>query len=179
MVLCFPCNQFGGQEPGLAPEVEEWAKGKFMKPTSPSSSRKCSGGPPGETKEGFYFFDKVDVNGRAANAMFEFLKKSLPGIFWTTSVKWNFTKFLVDRDGIPFKRYSPHTAPMSLEADVQKLLARKPSRLRKAVHGVMQKLGKKRSKRRDLDLGTAALDVLETHKIDLARKAGEEAAAKA
>ena len=102
-VLAFPCNQFGGQEPGNAAEI-----GAFC-----------------ETSYGVSFplFAKIDVNGDNADPLFEFLKAGAPGILGTEGVKWNFTKFLVRRDGTVFNRYAPTTKPEELTSDIQTLLA--------------------------------------------------------
>ncbi|EUB58341.1 Glutathione peroxidase [Echinococcus granulosus] len=94
-ILAFPCNQFRNQEPGTNAEIKEAARNKF-----------------GLT---FDFFSKVDVNGPDALPLFIYLQKTLKGTL--TNIKWNFTKFLIDRNGIPYKRYSPTTDPeMSTKA---------------------------------------------------------------
>ncbi len=103
-ILGFPCNQFLGQEPGTDEDIQACAKGQL--------------------KAKFPIFSKTDVNGSAVGEVFSWIKNELPGFLGTTSVKWNFTKFLVDRDGRGFKRYSPHTDPMSLAADIEELLSR-------------------------------------------------------
>jgi glutathione peroxidase len=102
-VLAFPCNQFGGQEPGDAATI-----GAFC-----------------ETSYGVRFplFAKIDVNGDHADPLFDFLKASAPGILGTQAIKWNFTKFLVRRDGTVFNRYAPATKPEELTSDIQMLLA--------------------------------------------------------
>ena len=101
-VLAFPCNQFGSQEPGDAAAIGEFC----------------------ETNYGVRFplFAKIDVNGPQADPLFEFLKSSAPGILGTQAIKWNFTKFLVGRDGKVFNRYAPATKPEELDADIQTLL---------------------------------------------------------
>jgi len=102
-VLAFPCNQFGGQEPGSNDDIASF----------------CA------TDYGISFplFAKVDVNGANSAPLFEHLKHAAPGIFGTHAIKWNFTKFLVGRDGAVFHRYAPDTTPAALTADVKRLLA--------------------------------------------------------
>jgi glutathione peroxidase len=102
-ILAFPCNQFGAQEPGDAAEI-----GAFCE-TNYSVS--------------FPLFAKIDVNGAQADPLFEFLKDSAPGILGSKAIKWNFTKFLVRRNGAVFNRYAPATKPEELSADIQLLLA--------------------------------------------------------
>ncbi len=102
-VLGFPCNQFGAQEPGDAQAI-----GAFCEKNYGVS---------------FPLFAKVDVNGPAAHPLFVHLKKSAPGLLGTTSIKWNFTKFLVRKDGSVYKRYAPRTPPEQLTKDIDKLLA--------------------------------------------------------
>ena len=101
-VLGFPCNQFGEQEPGPESEISEFCALNF-----------------GVT---FPLFSKIDVNGPKADPVFEFLKRSKPGFLGTRRIKWNFTKFLIDRAGNPIKRYSPNTAPSAIEKDIQTTL---------------------------------------------------------
>ena len=100
-ILGFPCDQFARQEPGTESEIEQFCKVNF-----------------GVT---FPLFAKVNVNGRHTEPLFSYLKKSLPGRFGGR-VKWNFTKFLVDRSGRPVKRFSPATSPEELEKDIISLL---------------------------------------------------------
>ncbi|MBY0421309.1 MAG: glutathione peroxidase [Parvularculaceae bacterium] len=102
VVLAFPCNQFGAQEPGDAAEIASFCTLSY--------------------DVTFPLFEKVDVNGANAHPMFEWLKKERPGIAGSKSIKWNFTKFLVDREGRVVTRYAPQTAPAALEADVVKAL---------------------------------------------------------
>jgi len=99
-VLGFPCNQFGKQEPGTNTEIKEFVK-KY-----------------GVT---FPLFDKIEVNGVGAHPIFKFLRAKLKGILGS-SVKWNFTKFLCNREGIPIERFGPPTSPMSFESSIVKLL---------------------------------------------------------
>ncbi|BAS57531.1 MULTISPECIES: glutathione peroxidase [Leptolyngbya] len=101
-VLGFPCNQFGQQEPGTASEIQSFCETRF-----------------GVT---FPLFEKVDVNGSNAHPLFKYLTKSAPGIFGTEGIKWNFTKFLVDRSGKVVKRYPSTTKPEEIEKDIQALL---------------------------------------------------------
>ena len=104
MVLGFPCNQFGHQESGTEAEIGAFCEKNY-----------------GVT---FPMFAKIAVNGDDAHPLFRFLKSEAPGVLGTESIKWNFTKFLVNRDGAVFKRYAPHTKPDELEEDIEVLLAR-------------------------------------------------------
>lgn len=90
-VLGFPCNQFGGQEPGSDEEIKSFCDLNY--------------------KVSFPLFSKVDVNGDNAHPLFVFLKESLPGILGTKDIKWNFTKFLIDPHGKPLDRFAPNTSP--------------------------------------------------------------------
>jgi glutathione peroxidase len=101
-VLGFPCNQFGGQEPGEADEI-----GAFCSLTYDVS---------------FPIMEKIDVNGANAHPLYAFLKHEKKGVLGSEGVKWNFTKFLVDRSGQVVKRYAPTVKPEDLEDDVEKLL---------------------------------------------------------
>jgi glutathione peroxidase len=101
-VLGFPCNQFGAQEPGNADEIAEFCKVNF-----------------GVT---FPLMAKVDVNGDAASPLFDWMKKEAKGLMGSTSIKWNFTKFLIDREGNVVKRYGPQDTPASIAKDIAKLL---------------------------------------------------------
>ncbi|KAJ7952323.1 Glutathione peroxidase [Quillaja saponaria] len=100
-ILAFPCNQFGAQEPGSNEEIVEFACTRF--------------------KAEFPIFDKVDVNGDKAAPLYKFLKSSKGGLFGD-SIKWNFSKFLIDKDGNVVDRYAPTTSPLSIEKDIKKLL---------------------------------------------------------
>jgi len=102
-VLGFPCNQFGAQEPGQADEIGAFCEKNY-----------------GVT---FPLFAKIDVNGEHAHPLFVQLKKDAPGILGTEAIKWNFTKFLIRKDGTVFDRYAPATKPEDLIADIEKLLA--------------------------------------------------------
>ncbi|EDL50439.1 glutathione peroxidase [Erythrobacter sp. SD-21] len=101
-VLAFPCNQFGAQEPGDAEEIEQFCKVNF-----------------GLT---FPLMKKVDVNGDEASPLFDWMKKEAPGLMGSKAIKWNFTKFLIDREGNVVKRYGPADAPASIAKDIEKLL---------------------------------------------------------
>ncbi|PON68657.1 Glutathione peroxidase [Trema orientale] len=101
-ILAFPCNQFGGQEPGSNPEIKQFACTRF--------------------KAEFPIFDKVDVNGPNTAPVYQFLKSSAGG-FLGDVIKWNFEKFLVDKNGKVVERYAPTTSPFQIEKDIQKLLA--------------------------------------------------------
>ena len=101
-VLGFPCNQFGGQEPGDADEIAEFCKVNF-----------------GVT---FPLMAKVDVNGDGASPLFDWMKKEAPGLMGSKAIKWNFTKFLVDREGNVVRRYAPTDKPERLAKDIDALL---------------------------------------------------------
>ncbi len=101
-VLGFPCNQFGAQEPGSESEI-----GAFCQKNYGVS---------------FPMFAKIDVNGEHAHPLYKYLKDAKPGLLGTENIKWNFTKFLVGRDGIPVARYAPQTKPEELEAPIKALL---------------------------------------------------------
>jgi glutathione peroxidase len=102
-VVGFPCNQFGAQEPGSAEDIRQ-----FCSLTYPVS---------------FPLFAKVEVNGPNAHPVYGFLKAGAPGVLGTEAVKWNFTKFLVAKDGRVVERYAPTTTPAALMADIDQLLA--------------------------------------------------------
>ena len=97
MVLGFPCNQFGKQEPGGVDEIEQTCHINYG--------------------VSFPMFEKVDVNGAAAPPVFRYLKQELPGVLGSR-IKWNFTKFLIGRDGKPLKRFAPFTTPEKMENDI-------------------------------------------------------------
>jgi glutathione peroxidase len=101
-VLGFPCNQFGGQEPGSATEIEEFCRTNFG--------------------VSFPMFARIDVNGENAHPLFKYLTREKPGIFGTARIKWNFTKFLVDRQGTVVGRYAPLDKPQSLQEPIERLL---------------------------------------------------------
>lgn len=95
VVLGFPCNQFGKQEPGSAEEIAQTCFINY--------------------EVSFPIFEKVDVNGSSAHPIFRYLKNKLPGLMGGR-IKWNFTKFLIGRDGKPLKRFAPFTTPEKMEA---------------------------------------------------------------
>ena len=101
-ILGFPCNQFGAQEPGSEDEIAQFCEVNY-----------------GVT---FPLFAKVDVNGAKAAPVYKYLKAEKPGLLGSEAIKWNFTKFLVDRDGNVVKRYAPTAEPESLVGDIEKLL---------------------------------------------------------
>jgi glutathione peroxidase len=101
-VLGFPCNQFGGQEPGSEAEIGAFCEKNYG--------------------VNFPLFAKVDVNGDAAHPLFQHLKQAAPGVLGTEGIKWNFTKFLVGRDGAVLHRYAPQTKPEDIADDVEKAL---------------------------------------------------------
>ena len=97
VVLGFPCNQFGGQEPGSEAEIIEGCVNLYALT--------------------FPMFAKIDVNGKDAHPLFKYLKSALPGLLGER-IKWNFTKFLIDRHGKPLKRYGSTTTPAAIEKDI-------------------------------------------------------------
>lgn len=103
VVLGFPCNQFGAQEPGSPEDIASFCSLTY--------------------DVTFPMFAKVDVNGDAAHPLFQHLKRAQKGILGTEAIKWNFTKFLVGRDGNVIERFASATAPADLEAAIEKALA--------------------------------------------------------
>ncbi|HPT42710.1 MAG TPA: glutathione peroxidase [Paludibacteraceae bacterium] len=101
VILGFPCNQFANQEPGNAKDISENCLINYG--------------------VSFQMFSKIDVNGSTAHPIYKYLKKELKG-FPGNEIKWNFTKFLVDRNGNPYKRFSPLTKPGQLRKDIETLL---------------------------------------------------------
>lgn len=101
-ILGFPCNQFGAQEPGSAEQIQNFCESKYSVT--------------------FPMFEKIDVNGPNTHPVYAFLKNAAPGLLGTTAIKWNFTKFLVSRDGKTVKRYSSATSPHEIQSDIEKLL---------------------------------------------------------
>ena len=101
-VLAFPCNQFGAQEPGSAVEIKSFCETRF------------------HIK--FPIFSKIDVNGPNAHPLYVFLKKNAKGVLGTEAIKWNFTKFLVDRNGNVLGRYASATTPESMTKDIENAL---------------------------------------------------------
>lgn len=103
VVLGFPCNQFGHQEPGDADEIKRFCALSY--------------------DVTFPLFAKIDVNGDGAHPLYRHLKKERPGLLGSEAIKWNFTKFLVGRDGAVLKRYAPTDTPESIDTDIAVLLA--------------------------------------------------------
>ena len=101
-VLAFPCNQFGSQEPGDAEEIASFCKLNY--------------------DVSFPLMAKVDVNGDDAIPLYDWMKAEAPGVLGSKGIKWNFTKFLIDRDGKVVKRFAPTDKPASIEGDIEKLL---------------------------------------------------------
>ncbi|NOT78567.1 MAG: glutathione peroxidase [Bacteriovoracaceae bacterium] len=101
-ILAFPCNQFGAQEPGDAEEIKNFCSLNYSVT--------------------FPLFSKVDVNGDNASPVYQYLKESLPGILGSKAIKWNFTKFLVDKNGKPVERYAPTDKPNDILKDIKKIL---------------------------------------------------------
>ncbi|MGJ0502455.1 MAG: glutathione peroxidase [Methylocystis sp.] len=102
VVLGFPCNQFGAQEPGAEKEIAAFCSANY-----------------GVT---FPMFAKIDVNGENAHPLYRLLKREAPGILGSEAIKWNFTKFLVDREGHVAKRYAPTDTPDEIGKDIEALL---------------------------------------------------------
>ncbi len=102
-VLGFPCNQFGGQDPGSNGEIAEFCQLNYG--------------------VSFPMMAKVDVNGGDAHPLWQWLKKEKRGLLGTELIKWNFTKFLVGKDGQVLERYAPNDEPAKLRADIEKALA--------------------------------------------------------
>lgn len=102
MVLGFPCNQFGAQEPGNADEIKNFCSLTY--------------------DVNFPMFEKIEVNGANTAALYEFLKESKPGLLGTKAIKWNFTKFLVNKQGEVVKRYAPTDTPEKLKKELVKYL---------------------------------------------------------
>jgi len=101
-VLGFPCNQFGNQEPGDSAEIGAFCQKNYG--------------------VDFQMFDKVEVNGDNADPIFKYLTDAAPGALGLKAVKWNFTKFLIDKEGKVIKRYAPTVTPESIEGEIQNLL---------------------------------------------------------
>jgi glutathione peroxidase len=101
-VLAFPCNQFKQQESGNDEDIKQFCDLRF--------------------NIKFPLFSKIDVNGDNAHPLFTYLKEQAPGLLGSTGVKWNFTKFLTNREGEVIKRYAPSTKPEAIKADIEKLL---------------------------------------------------------
>ncbi len=101
-VLAFPCNQFGGQEPGTDGDIQDFCSLNF--------------------KTTFPVFSKIDVNGENAHPLYEFLCSEKKGLMGSEKIKWNFTKFLINKKGEPVARYSPTTRPDKISKDIEKLI---------------------------------------------------------
>jgi glutathione peroxidase len=101
-VLGFPCDQFGHQEPGDEAEIKQFCTLNYG--------------------VSFPMFAKIEVNGADAHPLYRYLKKAAPGLLGTEAIKWNFTKFLIGRDGKVLKRYAPNDKPGDIAADVEKAL---------------------------------------------------------
>ena len=101
VILGFPCNQFGNQEPGTEKKISQGCLVNYG--------------------VSFPMFSKIEVNGKNTHPLYVFLKDKLPG-FLGKSIKWNFTKFLIDKNGVPFKRFAPSKNPMTMEKHIIKLL---------------------------------------------------------
>lgn len=101
-ILGFPCNQFGQQEPGSSSEINAFCESTYQ--------------------ISFPMFEKIDVNGKHAHPLYQFLKAEARGALGSKVIKWNFTKFLIDSNGHVVKRYAPITAPNSIKNDIERLL---------------------------------------------------------
>ncbi len=102
VVLGFPCNQFGGQEPGTNSEINNFCEINYSVT--------------------FPIFSKIKVNGRDSHPLFKLLKNDKPGIFRTESIKWNFTKFLVNSSGKIIDRFSPRVEPKYIRSEIERIL---------------------------------------------------------
>ncbi|MBL7546037.1 MAG: glutathione peroxidase [Bdellovibrionaceae bacterium] len=102
VIVGFPCNQFGFQEPGTNDEIQSFCKTSY--------------------DVTFPVMAKIDVNGNNASPLYRFLKEKAPGILGTEMIKWNFTKFLIDKNGNVIQRYAPKIEPKEIESDIARLL---------------------------------------------------------
>ena len=102
-ILGFPCDQFGHQEPGSDVEIEQFCSLNF--------------------NVNFPLFKKIDVNGSGTAPIYTYLKEAAPGVMGSKSIKWNFTKFLINKNSQVIKRYAPTTKPVDMIKDIQKLLS--------------------------------------------------------
>lgn len=102
VILGFPCNQFGAQEPGTNDEIQQFCELNYSVK--------------------FPIMDKVEVNGKSEAPLFSFLKKQAPGILGTEAIKWNFTKFLIGRDGSVIERFAPQTEASDIEKKILEYL---------------------------------------------------------
>lgn len=101
-ILAFPCNQFGMQEPGESEEIANFCSTEF--------------------NISFPLFEKIEVNGAKAHPLFKFLTNKLPGLMGIEAVKWNFTKFLIDPNGMPVKRFAPKDKPLNLVEHIEQVI---------------------------------------------------------
>lgn len=101
-ILAFPCNQFGNQEPGDSDQIANFCKTNYQVT--------------------FPLFQKIEVNGMGTHPLFDFLKNSAPGLLGSTTIKWNFTKFLINRAGEVIERFAPTSAPVSIGRTIRELL---------------------------------------------------------
>ena len=101
-ILGFPCDQFGHQEPGSEAEIQSFCSLTY--------------------EVTFPLFAKIEVNGNGAHPLYKYLKKAQPGLFGSEAIKWNFTKFLVNREGQVLKRYAPSDTPEKIEADLRGMI---------------------------------------------------------
>jgi glutathione peroxidase len=101
-ILGFPCNQFGAQEPGTEKEIASFCETSFG--------------------VSFPMFSKIDVNGDAAHPLYQWMKDEKPGLLGSKDIKWNFGKFLINREGQVVERFAPTTSPADMSADIEKLL---------------------------------------------------------
>ncbi len=104
VILGFPCNQFGFQEPGSDSDIQQFCSMTY--------------------NVTFPVLGKVDVNGASASPIYQFLKDQAPGLLGIELIKWNFTKFLVGKDGKVIKRYAPNTEPVDIASDIEKALSK-------------------------------------------------------
>lgn len=101
-ILAFPCNQFGNQEPGDSDQIANFCKTNYQVT--------------------FPLFQKIEVNGMGTHPLFDLLKNSAPGLLGSTTIKWNFTKFLINRTGKVIERFAPTSAPVSIGRTIRELL---------------------------------------------------------
>jgi glutathione peroxidase len=106
VVLGFPCDQFGRQEPGTNEEIQQFCSRTY--------------------DVTFPMFAKVEVNGAGAHPLFAWLKQQKKGLLGTEAIKWNFSKFLIDREGAVVKRYGPNDTPQAIDKDLAEILEKKP-----------------------------------------------------
>jgi len=117
-ILAFPCNQFGGQEPGTPAEIREFVDKFGAK---------------------YQFFEKIDVNGKNVHPAYEWMKARAPGLLGN-AIKWNFSKFLISREGKTLKRYAPTTNPTAITGDIEKALAADNAKDEKPIEGTAGKM---------------------------------------